>query len=86
MKLSIIIPVYNMNHDNLLKFCLDSIINQTIEDYEIIAVDDASTDDSFMVLKDYENEYPDKFQAITYPDNRRQGGAKNEGLKAASGE
>ena len=86
MKLSIIIPVYNMNHDNLLKFCLDSIINQTIEDYEIIAVDDASTDDSFMVLKDYENEYPDKFKAITYPDNRRQGGAKNEGLKAAQGE
>ena len=86
MKLSVIVPVYNMNHDNLLTFCLDSIINQTIEDYEIIAVDDASTDDSFSMLKTYEEKYPGKFKAYTYPDNRRQGGAKNEGLKHATGE
>ena len=46
MKLSIIVPVYNMAADNKLKFCLDSLIGQSIADYEIIAVDDASTDAS----------------------------------------
>lgn len=86
MKLSIIVPVYNMNHDDNLTFALDSLINQTIDDYEIIAVDDASTDDSFLVLKDYEKRYPEKFKAITYPENKHQGGAKNEGLKVAGGD
>ncbi|MCR4695985.1 MAG: glycosyltransferase family 2 protein [Lachnospiraceae bacterium] len=86
MKLSIIVPVYNMNHEGNLQFCLDSLVNQTIEDYEIIAVDDASTDDSLAVLRDYEKKYPNLFKVITYPNNRHQGGAKNEGLKIATGE
>lgn len=86
MLLSIIVPVYNMNHDNMLTFCLDSLVNQTIKDYEIIAVDDASTDDSLEVLKDYAKNYPGIFKVISYPDNRKQGGAKNEGLKVATGE
>ena len=38
MKLSIIVPVYNMAAGNKLRFCLDSLVNQTIADYEIIAV------------------------------------------------
>ena len=74
MKLSIIVPVYNMNHDGNLTFCLDSLVNQTIDDYEIIAVDDASTDDSLAVLKQYEEKYPAFFRVIHYPDNRHQGG------------
>lgn len=86
MKLSIIVPVYNMAADGKLNFCMDSLINQTIEDYEIIAVDDKSTDDSLAVLKDYEAKYPDKVKVIASPNNRRQGGAKNLGLRAASGE
>lgn len=85
MKLSIIVPVYNMNHDGNLQFCLDSLVNQTIDDYEIIAVDDASTDDSLCVLREYEQKYPEKFKAVAYSDNRKQGGAKNEGLKIAVG-
>lgn len=86
MKLSIIVPVYNMNHDGNLTFCLDSLVNQTIEDYEIIAVDDASTDDSLAVLREYEKKYPALFKVVSYPDNRHQGGAKNAGLKVAKGE
>ncbi len=86
MKLSIIVPVYNMATGGKLEFCLDSLINQTISDYEIIAVDDASTDGSLNILRSYEVRYPQKMKVITYPVNRRQGGAKNEGLKAASGE
>ncbi len=85
-KLSIIVPVYNMAADGKLAFCLDSLMNQTIEDYEVIAVNDASTDHSLEVLREYEARFPGKLRVVTYPDNRRQGGAKNAGLKAAEGE
>ena len=86
MQLSIIVPVYNMAADGKLNYCMDSLVNQTISDYEIIAVDDASTDHSLEILREYERKYPGKVRVITYPVNRRQGGAKNEGLRAASGE
>ena len=85
MKLSIIGPVYNMASDNKLRFCLDSLVNQTIADYEIIAVDDASTDESFRIMKEYETRYPWKFKAVQSFENRRQGGARNIGLSMAKG-
>ena len=56
MKLSIIVPVFNMAADGKLNFCLDSLVKQTISDYEIIAVDDCSTDNSLDILKEYGNE------------------------------
>ena len=86
MKCSIIVPVYNMAADGKLEYCLNSLVNQTLQDIEIIAVDDASTDNSYEILKRYEEEYPDKFKALHYDVNKRQGGAKNEGLKVATGE
>lgn len=86
MKLSIIVPVYNMVSDGKLEYCLNSLVNQTIEDYEIIAVDDCSTDDSYTVLKDYESHFPDKFHAVHSDENRHQGGAKNIGMSLAKGE
>lgn len=86
MKISIIVPVYNMAKDGKLNYCLDSLINQTIADYEIIAVNDASTDNSLDILYDYQSRYPEKFKVITYERNRHQGGARNEGLKVAKGE
>lgn len=86
MQLSVIVPVYNMAAEGKLKFCMDSLVNQTVADYEIIAVDDASTDGSLEILRAYEAAHPGRVRVITYPVNRRQGGAKNEGLKAARGE
>lgn len=86
MLLSVIVPVYNMAAGEKLNYCMDSLVNQTVDDYEIIAVDDASTDNSLEILRRYEKKYPTKVRVITYPVNRRQGGAKNEGLKAAAGE
>lgn len=86
MQLSVIVPVYNMAAEGKLNHCLDSLVNQTVKDYEIIAVDDASTDNSLDILRGYEERYPGKVRVITYPVNRRQGGAKNEGMKAAEGE
>ncbi len=85
MLLSIIVPVYNMAADDKLKHCMDSLINQNLSDYEIIAVNDASTDESLSILEEYKANYPDKVKVITYPDNKKQGGAKNAGLDAANG-
>lgn len=83
-KLSIVVPVYNMAADNKLRFCLDSLVNQTIADYEIIAVDDASTDESFQILKEYESKYPWKFKAVQSFENKKQGGARNKGIELAN--
>ena len=80
MKLSIIVPVYNMTAGGKLAKCLDSLVNQQMSDYEIIAVDDKSTDDSLQMLREYESRYPDKVRVIASPENKRQGGAKNLGL------
>ena len=85
MKLSIVVPVYNMAGGNKLKYCLDSLVNQTISDYEIIAVDDASTDNSLAILHEYESNYPWKFKVIQSYENVKQGGARNKGIDAAKG-
>ncbi len=86
MKLSIIVPVYNMAAEGKLAYCLNSLVNQTINDYEIIAVDDASTDNSLEILKDFERRFPDRFHAVHSEVNKHQGGAKNIGLKLAKGD
>ena len=86
MKRSIIVPVYNMASDGKLNYCLDSLAAQTISDYEVITVDDASTDESFSILLEYEKKYPGKFKAVHAEVNKRQGGAKNIGLSLAKGE
>lgn len=86
VKLSIIVPVYNMAADGKLEYCLESLVKQKVKGYEIIAVDDCSTDNSFEILKAYEKDYPDRFRAIHSEVNKHQGGAKNIGLKASKGE
>lgn len=86
MKLSVIVPVYNMASEGKLNYCMNSLVNQTISDYEIIAVDDASTDDSPAILRAYAQRFPDKVRVLFHERNRRQGGAKNTGLGAARGE
>ena len=90
MLLSIIVPVYNMAGEDKLKHCLDSLLAQTAEDFEIIAVDDASTDASPQILQEYEarlaKEHPGRFRTILCAENHRQGGARNRGLAEAKGE
>ena len=84
MKLSIIVPVYNMA-DGKLQYCLNSLLAQRMEDYEIIPVDDASTDNSADVLKDFARKYPTIIHPVYSKENHRQGGAKNRGLAKANG-
>ena len=55
VKVSIVVPVYNAS--KYLKTCLDSLVNQTIDDMEIIAIDDASLDNSLDILKNYKKNY-----------------------------
>ena len=86
MKLSVIVPVYNMAADGKLEYCMDSLVAQTVSDMEIIAVDDASTNNSLEILSTYESKYPGRVRVVHYAVNKRQGGAKNEGLKAARGQ
>ena len=51
VKISVIIPVYNV--EKYLRECLDSVVNQTFKDIEIICVDDGSTDKSLEILQEY---------------------------------
>lgn len=83
-KISIIIPVYNTM--DYLDRCVNSCLKQTMDEIEIILVDDASTDNSKLVMRKYEKDNPDKVRCIYLEKNIRQGGARNRALKLATGE
>lgn len=82
-KVSIIIPTYNV--EMYLKECLDSAINQTIEDIEILCVDDCSTDNSLKILNDYAKK-DSRIHVIALDKNSKQGYARNRALDIAKGE
>lgn len=77
-EISIIIPVYNAQ--KTLARCLESIFNQTFKNFEIIAVNDGSTDQSLKLL----NRFQDKITIITQP-NQGAAKARNTGAKVALG-
>lgn len=85
LDLSLIVPVYNMAKDGNLEYCINSLVGQTLQSMEIIAVDDKSTDDSLKILREFEAKYPGRVKVVASPENRRQGGARNLGLKEAQG-
>lgn len=80
--ISIIVPVYNVAA--YLPRCLDSLMNQTYQDIEIICVNDGSTDESLRILE----EYAGKDRRICIIDQKNQGlsGARNTGMTASKGE
>lgn len=84
VNISIIIPVHNTSQ--YLDRCFGSCLLQTLDDIEIIAVDDLSTDNSRDIIKHYAEKYPEKFRGIYLPENIRQGGARNVGIREAKGE
>lgn len=83
MKLSIIIPVYNTRE--YLAKCLDSVVEAGCKDYEILIVNDGSTDDSGIIAAGYAGRFPDLIDVIT-TENGGLGAARNVGLEAAKGE
>lgn len=67
-KISIIVPVYNV--EKYLEKCLDSLVNQTLRDIEIIIVNDGSTDNSQIIINSYLQQYPTLIKAFS-KENRR---------------
>ncbi len=83
-KVSIIVPVYNS--EKTLPACLSGLVHQTLEDIEIILVNDCSTDNSLQILLDCEKQFPQKVLVVNSDVNRGAGGARNVGLMYATGE
>ena len=81
--ISIIVPIYNV--ENYLAECLDSLLKQTYTDWQAILVDDASTDHSLAIARQYA-ERDNRFRVKHLPTNGGLSVARNEGLKEANGE
>ena len=82
VKISVIVPVYNV--EIYLRECLDSIINQSLTDIEIICVNDGSTDNSLEILEEYKEK--DSRIIIISQENQGLGAARNTGLMHAKGD
>lgn len=81
-KISVVIPVYNV--ERFLRQCLDSAVNQTLKEIEIICVDDGSTDGSGKILDEYAAQ--DNRVRVIHKENAGYGSAMNIGLDNATGE
>lgn len=83
-KVSVIVGAYNA-HETLAR-CLTSLVHQTLEDIEIIVVNDASKDDTWEIMKRCYEQFPDKLRIVNNAENMGCGGARNAGLDVAEGE
>lgn len=80
-KVTVILPVYNS--EDYVGRCLDSILKQTYTDFEIMVINDGSTDSSYEILKKYEEKYPDKIIVINQ-ENKGVAKTRNESIKRAA--
>lgn len=80
-KVSVILPIFNV--EKYLRECLDSILEQTIDNYELVAINDGSTDSSFEILEEYE----EKFENIKIVNQNNCGlsATRNEGIRRSEG-
>lgn len=83
MKVSVIVPVYKV--EQYLPKCLDSLVSQTIDDYEVILINDGSPDNSQEIIDAYRAKYPDIIRSVIV-ENGGQGRARNFGIDMAQGE
>ncbi|MCM1084516.1 MAG: glycosyltransferase [Clostridium sp.] len=83
-KVSVIIPVYNV--EKYLRRCLNSVLRQTYDDYEIICINDKSPDNSDKILAQYVRKFPDKISVYTNEENLGSGRTRERGLRHAEGE
>lgn len=81
-KISVIIPVYNV--ETYLRKCLDSVVNQTLKEIEIIIINDGSTDNSLQIIEEYAAK-DDRIKVINQA-NQGQSAARNRGIEIAQGE
>ena len=78
-RVSIVVPVYNV--EQYLEQCLDSLLRQTLDSYEIICIDDGSTDSSGVILDKYAKEFPQI--KVIHKANRGLSSARNFGIRIA---
>ena len=83
VKVSVIVPVYNVAP--YLEECLNSLLNQTLEEIEIICIDDCSSNNSYKILENYKNKY-EKIKVIQHIENKGLGPTRNTGIKQAIGD
>lgn len=83
IKVSVIVPVYNV--EKFIDKCLNSLVNQTLKEIEIIVVNDGSPDNSQKIIDKYVKKYPEKVQSFI-KENGGQGSARNLGIEKAKGE
>lgn len=83
IKVSIIVPVWNT--EKYIEQCLNSLVNQTIKEKEIIIINDGSPDKSENIIKAFQKKYPKLIKYIK-KENGGQGSARNRGLEIAKGE
>lgn len=81
-KVSVIVPVYNV--EQYLEKCLNSLIHQTLEDIEIVVVNDGSTDNSQQIIDEFSAQFPDKIKAYI-KENGGLSDARNFGIDRANG-
>ena len=82
-KISVVIPIYNV--EKYLKKCLDSVINQTLKEIEIICIDDCSTDNSLSIIEQY-IQFDDRIKLLKNDVNSGASYTRNKGINAANGE
>ena len=80
--ISIIVPIYNV--DNYLEKCIDSILNQALEEFELVLVNDGSTDNSGAICDKYSNK--DERVKVIHKKNGGVSSARNVGIKNANGD
>ena len=81
---SVIVPVYN--GEKYLRECIESILNQTYQDVQLVLVDDKSPDNSIVIEREYAQAYPNRVKLIELEENKGIGNALNTGVDAADGE
>lgn len=81
MKISVIIPIYNAG--KFIRKCLESVVNQMFTDFEVICIDDGSTDESSSILSEYASRY--KNITVVQQKNMGQGPTRNRGVSLAVG-
>ena len=82
MKLSVVMPVYNV--EKYINECIDSVLNQTMKDFELIVVDDGSTDSSGLILDEYQAK--DNRVTVIHKKNEGVSAARNDALEKCQGE
>ena len=82
VKISIIVPVYNS--EKYIQRCIMSVLNQNPLNCQLVLVDDGSSDNSLKIMQQFADQY--EFIKLIHQDNQGVSGARNTGIKAATGE